>query len=307
MHKITVIGSLNMDLVVNTPKVPSIGETLLGSGFMTVPGGKGANQAVAAARLGGQVSMIGCVGNDIFGKDLIKNLQDNRVDVKSVKIVDESSTGVAMIVVENGDNFIIVDPGANFRITPQMIDSIEMLIKSSYIIMLQLEIPYDIVDYAVNMAYQNNVKVLLNPAPARRLSDELLSKVDIFTPNELECEMITGIPIKSVEDAKTAVEYLRNKGIGNVIITMGKNGVVYNSGDSIIHKPVPKVKVMDTTAAGDSFSGAVAVALTESESIDEAVDFGNKVGTLTVMKKGAQISLPSRLDVDEFEKTVIKM
>lgn len=307
MHKITVIGSLNMDLVVNTPKVPSIGETLLGSGFMTVPGGKGANQAVAAARLGGQVSMIGCVGNDIFGKNLIKNLQDNRVDVKSVKIVDESSTGVAMIVVENGDNFIIVDPGANFRITPQMIDSIEMLIKSSYIIMLQLEIPYDIVDYAVNMAYQNNVKVLLNPAPARRLSDELLSKVDIFTPNELECEMITGIPIKSVEDAKTAVVYLRNKGIGNVIITMGKNGVVYNSGDSIIHKPVPIVKVMDTTAAGDSFSGAVAVALTESESIDEAVDFGNKVGTLTVMKKGAQISLPSRHDVDEFEKTVIKM
>jgi len=300
MSRITVIGSLNMDLVITAPKVPAVGETILGSGFMTVPGGKGANQAVAAAKLGAQVSMVGCVGNDIFGRDLINNLENNHVNVENVGVMDGCPTGIAMIVVKDGDNSIIVDPGANYRLAPQMINAVEELIKSSDIMLIQLEIPQEAVECAVDIACKNNVRILLNPAPARQLSDELLAKVDIFTPNESECGIITGMPVKSIEDAKNAAAYLIRKGIKNVIITMGKNGAVYNNGGDIIHKPVPAVKAVDTTAAGDSFSAAVAVALSEGKSIDEAVDFGNKVGTLTVMKKGAQTSLPSREDVEAF-------
>lgn len=304
MKKITVVGSLNMDLVINTPRVPQMGETIMGSGFMTVPGGKGANQAVAAARLGGNVHMVGCLGDDIFGHNLLDNLKTNNVNVENVKLIDGVSTGIAVITVCEGDNSIILESGANFKIDCDMINKIESVIAESFIVLVQLEIPQEVVECVVDIANRNNVKVLLNPAPARKLSDELLPKVDIFTPNESECELITGLPVKSIEGAKQAVTFLRKKGVQNVIITMGKNGVVYNSGESIIHKPVPKVKVVDTTAAGDSFSGAVAVALAEGKSIDEAVDFGNKVGTLTVMKKGAQISLPSRTDVDSFEAII---
>lgn len=301
MSRITVIGSLNMDLVITTPKVPVMGETVLGSGFMTVPGGKGANQAVAAAKLGGNVTMIGCVGSDTFGEELLNNLRRNSVDTSHMRMLDGVPTGIAMIVVNEGNNFIIVDPGANYQLTPQMIDSVEDLIKESCIMVAQLEIPLDTVERAIDIAKRNDVKVLLNPAPAIKLEDSLLTKVDILTPNETECEIITDIPIKSVGDAKNAVAYLMNKGVENVIVTMGGNGVVYNSGKEIIHKAVPNVKVVDTTAAGDSFSGALAVALSQGKSIDEAVDFGNIVGTLTVMKKGAQTSLPTIEDVLKFD------
>lgn len=301
MSRITVIGSLNMDLVITTPKVPVMGETVLGSGFLTVPGGKGANQAVAAAKLGGNVTMIGCVGNDTFGEVLLNNLRQNSVDTSHMRILDGVPTGIAMIVVNEGNNFIIVDPGANYQLTPQMIDSVEDLIKESCIMVVQLEIPLDTVERVIDIAKRNDVKILLNPAPAIKLEDSLLTKVDILTPNETECEIITDIPIKSVGDAKNAVAYLMNKGVENVIVTMGGNGVVYNSGKEIIHKAVPNVKVVDTTAAGDSFSGALAVALSQGKSIDEAVDFGNIVGTLTVMKKGAQTSLPTIEDVLKFD------
>lgn len=300
MSAILVIGSLNMDLVVTTPKVPVVGETVLGSGFMTVPGGKGANQAVAAARLGGSVSMVGCVGNDAFAETLLNNLKQNSVDTSKVRVLDGIPTGIAMIVVNAGNNFIIVDPGANYQLTPPMINSVEELIKQSRILVVQLEIPPDAVERAIEIAKKNKVKVLLNPAPARKLDESLLSKVDIITPNETECEIITGFPVKSIEDAKKAVAYLMGKGIPNVIVTMGGKGVVYNSGTGILHKAVPKVKVIDTTAAGDSFSGAIAVALSQGRAIDEAVDFGNIVGTLTVMKKGAQTSLPTLQDVLNF-------
>jgi len=302
MSGIIVIGSLNMDLVVTAPKVPVMGETILGSGFMTVPGGKGANQAVAAARLGGKVSIIGCLGDDIFGRDLKRNLESNGVDTSAVNIINGVASGIAVIVVKEGNNFIIVDPGANSCVTPHMIDLQDQLIQNSDIVMVQLEIPLEAVERAVNTAKRHGVKVLLNPAPARELGDELLSKVDIFTPNEIECEIITGIPIKSVEDVGKAIEFLMAKGIPQVIVTMGGAGVVYNRGTEIVHKDVPAVKVVDTTAAGDSFSGAVAVALSQGRSIDAAVDFGNIVGTLTVTKKGAQTSLPTSEDVESFIK-----
>jgi ribokinase len=301
-NKITVVGSLNMDLVVTTPKVPVMGETILGSGFMTAPGGKGANQAVAAARLGGEVSMIGCVGGDMFGKDLLDNVSTNNVKIEKVEVRDSSSTGIAVIIIKDGNNCIIVDPGANSLLTPEMVNAAEEQIMNSDIMVVQLEIPIETVETAVALAKKHGVKVLLNPAPARKLSDELLSRVDIFTPNETECEIITGISINNIDDAKRAVEFLNKKGICQVIITLGGKGVVYNNAEAILHKTVPDVKVVDTTAAGDSFSGAVAVALSQGKSIDEAVDFGNIVGTLTVTKKGAQTSLPTLKDVENFIK-----
>lgn len=300
MQKITVIGSLNMDIVVTTPKMPVMGETILGSGFMTAPGGKGANQAVAASKLGGDVTMVGCLGNDIFGKELLNNLKANDVDARYIQMLDTAATGIAMIIVKSGDNLIIVDPGANSGLRPEYIDTLEELIKSSFMVVIQLEIPIETVEQAISIAKRHHVKVLLNPAPARELSAELLSGVDIFTPNESECEIITGMKVKTIEDAKDAVAYLNDKGIPIVIITMGGKGVVYNNGKEIIHKPVQKVEVVDTTAAGDSFSGAVAVALSQGKDLNAAVDFANTVGTLTVMKKGAQVSLPSLEDVHHF-------
>ena len=253
MKKIVVVGSLNMDMVINTSRVPKMGETIIGSNFMTAPGGKGANQAVAAAKLGGNVSMIGCVGDDIFGRNLRENLKACNVDIDNTRMVKEVSTGLAVITVCGGDNSIILDSGANFKIDCKMIDEVKEIITKSHIVMLQLEIPQEVVEYVIAIAFANKVKVLLNPAPARQLSEELLSKVDLLTPNESECELITGMPVKSIEDAKAAIKNLMEKGIKNVIITMGKNGVVYNNDKEILHKNVPKVKVVDTTAAGDLF------------------------------------------------------
>ena len=302
MPEITVIGSLNMDLAINAPRVPVMGETILGSGFMTAPGGKGANQAVAAARLGGDVTMIGCVGDDIFGRNLVENLKSNGVETRHIKTLRGFPTGVAVILIKDGNNCIIVDPGANGKLRFEDIEGFEEIISRSRIAVLQLEIPLDTVERAIRAAKKHNVEVLLNPAPAVKLSDELLSMVDLLTPNETECEIITGMPIKNVEDAKKAVACLNGKGIKTVAVTMGGNGVVYNDGSKIMHKPVPEVKAVDTTAAGDAFSGALAVSIAQGKDINEATDFANIVGTLTVTKKGAQDSLPSLEDVEKFAR-----
>lgn len=299
MSKILVVGSLNMDLIIETPVIPSLGETVLGSNFMTAPGGKGANQAVAAARLGGDVAMIGCVGDDIFGKDLLQNLSQNNVNINDISIVKETPTGVAVIVVKDGNNFIIVNSGANFCLTPDMVPKIESRIKGCSILVLQHEIPLETVEKLIKVAKSANVKVLLNPAPAKRIPDELFSQIDIFTPNEFECEFITGLPVKSIEDAKRAIRYLQKKGIKQVIVTMGSRGAVFNDGNEIIHKPALSVSVVDTTAAGDSFTGAIAVSVSEGKNINEAVDFANIVGAMTVMKRGAQTSLPLREEVEK--------
>ncbi len=301
--KIVVVGSINMDLAINAPRIPSIGETILGNGFMTAPGGKGANQAVAAARLGGEVSMIGCVGGDVFGQSLLDSLSGNNVDISRIHTDESISTGVAVVVINAGNNCIIVDPGANSSLTPEMIEAAEDIIKESCIVVIQLEIPLETVEKTVSIARKHGVKVLLNPAPAKELSDELLSNVDILTPNESECEFLAGVKIKCIEDAKRAVELLNKKGVAQVIITLGGNGVVYNScSNGILHKTVPEVKVLDTTAAGDSFSGAVALAIAQGKNIDAAVDFGNIVGSLTVTKKGAQTSLPTLAEYLNFLK-----
>jgi ribokinase len=300
MAKIVVVGSINMDMVVTTQKLPSLGETLIGSGFSTQPGGKGANQAVAVAKLGGKVSMVGCVGEDAFGRELINNLNLNGVNTVSVEAINGQSTGIAMVVVLDGNNSIIVSPGANSLLTPTKIEMIEELIKDSCIVMIQLEIPLDTVEKTIDIAKKHGVKVLLNPAPARDLSDNMLAKVDIFTPNESECEAITGLPIRNIEDGKKAVNMLIEKGIPQVIVTMGCNGVVYNNGSDVVHAKVPDVNAVDTTAAGDSFSGAIAYAMSIGKSIDEAVKLANIVGMLTVLKKGAQDAIPTMTDVERY-------
>lgn len=297
MRKITIIGSLNMDMVIRTDRVPVMGETILGGEFSMVPGGKGANQAIAAARLGGNVKMVGCVGNDVFGKDLINHLSIDKVNVEHVKIVDGISTGVAVITIKDGDNSIIVSPGANSKLSPNHISEVEETIKGSDILVLQLEIPLETVHKVIEIAKENNVKVILNPAPAISLSDHLLTKINIITPNESECEILTGIPIHSVEDARSAVATLNRRGVEQVIITLGHNGVVYNNEKNIIHKPSKRVEVVDTTAAGDAFTGALAFALSEGKSIDQAVDLAIIVGALTVTRSGAQTSIPYRDDL----------
>lgn len=302
--KILVIGSLNMDLVVETPVLPHMGETVLGSGFMTAPGGKGGNQAVAAARLGGDVSMAGCIGNDIFGRDLLTNLRKDGVNTDRIKILDSIPTGVAVIVVKDGDNSIIVNSGANFTLTPERIREIEPCIAAASILVMQFEIPLDAIAEAIRIAKKYQVPILLNPAPARQLADDLLGQVDILTPNESECSALTGLSVDNLENAGKAIAVLRAKGIPRVVVTWGHRGVVYNDGDQIIHKPVPEVNVIDTTAAGDSFSGALAVALAEGKTIHEAVDFANLAGTLTVTRKGAQTSLPTLEDLKRFRQII---
>ena len=307
MSDIVVIGSLNMDLVVNTPRLPALGETILGSGFMTGPGGKGANQAVAAARLGGRVGMIGCVGDDLFGRDLVKNLQVNGVETSHVKALDSCPTGTAVIVVKDGDNFIIVDPGANYKLTPEMMEASEAMIGESRLVVLQLEIPIDTVAKAVEIAARHNVPILLNPSPARELPAGLLQLVDYIILNESECELITGIPVKTPEDAGKGAEALSGMGIKYPLITMGSRGALYMENGSFIHKSGHRVKAVDTTAAGDTFAGAVATVLAAGGTIGEAVDFANAAAALAVMKKGAQASIPALADVSDFIlKTLFK-
>ncbi|NLI70339.1 MAG: ribokinase [Firmicutes bacterium] len=300
MNRICVVGSLNMDMAISTPRIPLVGETILGSGFMTVPGGKGANQAVAAARLGGDVSMVGCVGDDPYGCELLGNLESAGVETDSVSIIHEGHTGVAVIVVgKDGDNFIIVDQGANLHLNTERLDRYRYVMEKSNLLMLQLEIPSGTVEYAVDIAARSGVPVFLDPAPAAPLGEELLSRIDILTPNESETAMLVGFPIDSIDDAGRAAALLHGRGVMQVAVTLGDKGVVYNCGDSIVHRPAFKVEAVDTTAAGDVFSGALAVSLAEGSNIDEAVEWAAASAALAVTRKGAQTSIP---DVGEVRK-----
>lgn len=297
MSKIIVVGSLNMDLVISAPYIPKKGETLIGSDFITSPGGKGANQAVAAARLNGDVYMIGCVGNDIFGNDLLNNLVSNKVNIDNVKILDDitKSTGIAVILLVDGDNRIILDSGANFEITAEQVTkAIDNIACEGDVLLVQLEIPISCVKAALIKGRKTGMKTVLNPAPAPslKLSDDIYRLVDIIIPNESECEQLTGFKPIDEESVDKAVTFFREKGIKEVIITLGKDGVAYTDGNLIKRMNVPNVRVVDTTAAGDSFTGALAVCMSNQMSIDETVEFCNYAGTLTVMKKGAQNSIP---------------
>lgn len=300
MKKICVIGSLNMDLVVKVETMPRAGQTLIGSDFKEVPGGKGANQAVAMARLGGSVSMIGKVGNDSFGKTLIEALKNDKVDTKYIHIED-GPTGVAMITVDkNAENSIVVAPGANYKVKEIDIDNNIDAIKDSDIVVVQLETPVDTIKYALNKAKELNKYTILNPAPAVKLEEDIISNVDLLTPNETELEILSGVKIENEEDILKAAKVMISKGVKELIVTLGSKGSLYINKDKQIFKNAYKVDAVDTTAAGDSFTGALSVSFANNKGIEEAMDFASKVGALSVMKEGAQSSLPTLEEVSNF-------
>ena len=300
MKNICVIGSLNMDLVVNVDTMPKPGQTIIGSNFKEVPGGKGANQAVAMARLNGNVSMIGKVGEDGFGQTLINSLKNDKVDTTYIQTA-KGATGVALITVDkNAQNSIVVSPGANFEVKEDDIDNNIEAIKNSDIVVLQLETPLNTIKYALNKAKELNKYTILNPAPAVKLDDEIIKNVDLLTPNETELEIISGVSIETEEDIQKAAQIMIEKGVKELIVTLGSKGSLYINKEKSMYKTAYKVETMDTTAAGDSYTGALAVALSQDKNIEDAMDFASKVGALSVLKEGAQSSLPTLEDVKNF-------
>jgi ribokinase len=290
-----------MDLVVNVSHMPKVGETIMGRNFITIPGGKGANQAVAAGKLGADVYMIGKVGTDEYGSVLMDNLKSANVDVSGVKQQENMHTGLAFINVDNsGNNNIVVVSGANGTCSKEDIDTYKNIIQESEIIILQLEIPLDTVIYAVNIAKDLNKTVILNPAPAVQLPDRLLKQVDILTPNETELEILTGIEVNSLDDVEKAARVLLGKGVNAIIVTVGEKGAVMINDSEVLHVPVEKVDVADTTAAGDSFTASLAVGLSQGMNYKEAIEFANKVATVVVTREGAQTSLPTLEEVNQF-------
>ena len=297
MKNICVIGSLNMDLVVNVDTMPKPGQTIIGSNFKEVPGGKGANQAVAMARLNGNVSMIGKVGEDGFGQTLINSLKNDKVDTTYIQ-TSKGATGVALITVDkNAQNSIVVSPGANFEVKEDDIDNNIEAIKNSDIVVLQLETPLNTIKYALNKAKELNKYTILNPAPAVKLDDEIIKNVDLLTPNETELEIISGVSIETEEDIQKAAQIMIEKGVKELIVTLGSKGSLYINKEKSMFKKAYKVEAVDTTAAGDSYTGALAVALSQDKNIEDAMDFASKVGALSVLKEGAQSSLPTLEDV----------
>lgn len=297
---IVVAGSLNMDLLIRAPRIPRPGETIIGGAFHTVPGGKGANQAVAAARLGTQVSMVGRVGRDAFGETLLGNLEEDGIEHDFVVQDGEAATGVALIVVDdNGENSIVVSSGANMRLSPADVEAAEAVIAAADVLILQLEVPLESVIRSAELARGHGVRVVLNPAPARPLPDRLLSLVDVLVPNETEAALLTGLPVGTQEEAEAAAGALLGSGVDTVILTLGERGALPAHAGEMRVSPAFKVQPVDTTAAGDAFVAGLAVALAEGKGLDEAVRWGNAAGGLATTRLGAQPSLPSREAVEQ--------
>jgi ribokinase len=303
MSKLVVVGSLNMDLIVRTPHLPRPGETILGRDFMTAPGGKGANQTVAAAKLGATVHMVGRVGGDDFGRALRENLRAAGADDRYVSTEDSAASGIAIIEVDDsGQNTIVVAPGANALVTRADVDAARSIIASSQALIAQLEIPLDTVEYALSTAHAANVLTILNPAPAQSLSTELLSLVDLLVPNETEAALLTGIEIKDDISAEQAARQLQERGARSVVITLGARGALALSDDKVWRIPPFRVKAIDATAAGDAFVGALATAYATQRDLDTALREASAAGALAATRLGAQPSLPTRAELDEFLK-----
>ena len=301
MNKILVIGSSNMDLVVQVPRCPAAGETLFGSSFTTNYGGKGANQAVAVARIGSGVTFMTKLGNDTFGQQMRQHFSEEGMDLTHILTDAESPTGTALITVEDkGENRIIVVPGANARLTENDVESLSAEINSCRFVLTQLEIPLPTVLHIAEMTSAAGKQLILNPAPARPLPDSLLQKVFLITPNETEAEILTGIRVSDVESARRAALWFREKGVQQIVITMGSQGAFVFTDDLQGMVPAYKVKAIDTTAAGDVFNGALTVALSEGKTTADAARFGCAASALAVMRPGAQSSIPTRTEIDAF-------
>lgn len=297
-NKIVVLGSCNTDMVVKSSRLPVPGETILGGTFMMNPGGKGANQAVAAARLGGNVTFVAKTGNDLFGRQSIELYNNENINTEFISSDPDQPSGVALITVDaNGENCIVVASGANASLLPADVQNAEKEITSASILLMQLEVPMETVEYAAKKAKENGVKVILNPAPAQALSNELLSNIYMMIPNETEAELISGIKVTDLDSAKKAADIICSKGVDIVVITMGSAGALLKEGNDYHLIPALKVKAVDTTAAGDTFCGAMSVALSEGKGLQDAIKFANQCGAVTVTRMGAQASIPYRKEV----------
>jgi ribokinase len=297
--RIVVAGSLNMDLVAYAPRIPQPGETVIAGAFQTTPGGKGANQAVAAARLGAAVSMIGKTGTDAFGQELRQSLEAAGVRCRFVSRDADAPTGVALITVDaTGQNSIVVASGANMQLSPADIDAAEDVIAAAGFLLLQLESPLETVTHAATVAQRHGVRVILNPAPARALPTELLQMVDVLIPNETETASLTGLPVETPQDAEVAGAALLARGVGAVIITLGARGALLVRDREAVHSPAFPVVAVDTTAAGDAFIGGLALALSEGQRVPEAMRWGCAAGAIAAARAGAQSSLPDRGEVE---------
>jgi ribokinase len=295
MSRILVIGSSNTDMVIKTEKLPAPGETILGGIFLMNPGGKGANQAVAAARLGGKVTFITKRGNDLFGNQAVGLLMREGIDTQYIVKDLDFPSGVALITVDSaGENSIVVAPGSNGNLLQEDIPSMIFETGKFEILLLQLEIPISTVEYSAVTASENGIKVILNPAPACKLSDNLLKHIWLITPNETEAEALTGVKITDISSAERAAVLIQQRGVKNVIITLGETGALVKSDRYSGLVPGVKVDPVDTTAAGDVFNGALAVALSEGKGLNDAVVFANKAASISVTRMGAQASAPYR-------------
>ena len=298
LNRIAVVGSSNTDMVINTSKLPVPGETILGGEFFMNAGGKGANQAVAAARLGGKVSFIAKTGDDLFGKQARVLFENENINIDYLVTDPNHPSGVALITVDaKGENCIAVAPGSNSYLLNNDIDQAQDEILRSDIILMQLEIPLETVVYVANIAFDAGRKVILNPAPALQITDELLAKLYMITPNETEAELISGIPVYDKDSAILAARNLYDRGVKVVIITLGSKGALLFTGKEAKLISSPKVEAVDTTAAGDVFNGAIAVAISEGVELEKAVEFACKAAAISVTRMGAQASAPYRKEI----------
>ncbi len=302
MKQILVVGSLNMDTVIETPHMPKCGETIAGKGVEQIPGGKGANQAYAVGKLGGRVAMLGAVGDDTKGQRLLDNLKAVNVDVSHVEKLKEVPTGQAYITVDcNGDNTIIIIAGANGEVDKELIRENRELIRRSDIIVMQLEIPLEVVQYVKELAVEEGKTIILDPAPARGdIPDSLWKGIDFIKPNETEIGILTGMDTENQKERICAARELIRKGVKNVIVTLGGEGCVHVTADSEEYFPAHKVKAVDTTAAGDCFTAAFALALSQGKSCEKAISLGQKASAIAVTRKGAQTSIPTLEEITEY-------
>ena len=298
---VVVVGSLNMDLVTRASRLPRGGETLVGQSFATVPGGKGANQAVAAARLGAEVAMIGCIGSDAYGAQLRDALLVEGIDCQAVSEVPGSS-GVALIVVDDSSqNAIVIVAGSNGQLTPASLLAFDAVLQAAEVIVCQLEVPMDTVGYALTRGRELGKTVILNPAPASGpLPADWYACIDYLIPNESEASALSGVPVDSLDSAKVAATHLLKAGAGKVIVTLGSQGALFADGQGFEHLLAPKMQAVDTTAAGDTFVGGFAAALASGQSEAEAIRFGQVAAALSVTRAGAQPSIPTLHDVQGF-------
>ncbi|WP_270395097.1 ribokinase [Mediterraneibacter massiliensis] len=303
MKKIMVLGSLNMDFVISVKEMPQVGETILGKDVQLVPGGKGANQAYAAGKLGGNVMMMGAVGKDLYGDKLLNNLSRVHVDTSAIQKLDDVPTGQAFVsVYDNGDNSIIVIQGANGCVDRAMVDANRKYLDECEYIIMQLEIPLETVQYVKDLAVSKGKKVIIDPAPAvPDLPDSFWKNVTLIKPNETEIGILTGRKVSTVEDAKEAAEILVEKGVETVIVTLGGDGCLLVDKENEKYFPANKVECIDTTAAGDSFIASLVVALSEGKDYENAIAFAQKVSAIVVTRQGAQTSIPCRTEIQDGE------